>query len=116
MHILVDPNPLRQSGLCFCRLDADAHRLTSTKVFANSTNFQTLNMPVPLYVLASHGISEDRDNNLVTVFLIIESLALRRHTGVPVEQVIPDVAPMTSGLIRAISVWVAEDGDIGVEF
>jgi hypothetical protein len=77
-------------------------------------------MPIPLYVLPAHGITEDRDNNLVTVFMVIEQFILRKHPGAvlgtPLEQVVPDVAPMTSGLIRVIAVWMKEDEDQGIEF
>ena len=39
-------------------------------------------MPKPIYILPAHGIAEDRDSNLVTVFSIIEQVKI----GVDVQE------------------------------
>jgi hypothetical protein len=73
-------------------------------------------MPRPTYLICAQGVSVHPETNLLSLFNIVEIV---QATLVPVidgKPVIPESAKLSIPTFQVVSVWIAEEGDLGKNF
>jgi len=71
-------------------------------------------MPKPVYIIAAHGLAEDKTTNLVTIFAVIERATITLRRNVEQKAGVPPVTPIEYGVMTTLAVWKKEPGDTGL--